>query len=225
MRLTAHASPSATPSCHAYPRRAAPDPPGGGNESISYFDYPLRVLAECDTIGCARELTGRLWIVDRPLLKEVAQALLGLDFIPMHATFCDKSAACIGVEWGPGGVAAVSDLPHGVFTNVRAAPGGGCARGPIWRPAIPAPPLPRARAPPHDPSLPAAAQSPPLGAQEALLAQYDAASLATYTAALDPLNWPGGLGTTDTALANSSDSDSVTRCACSPRCAARALGW
>lgn len=100
------------------PPTAAADP-GPGNESISYFDYPLRVLAECDTIACARALTQRLVIVNRPLLVNVSMALINMSFIPLHATFCDKSAVCLAVEWGPGGVAFIADLPHGVLTNVR----------------------------------------------------------------------------------------------------------
>ncbi|KAF8062651.1 CM1 [Scenedesmus sp. PABB004] len=152
------------------PLSATPDPPGGGKESVSYFDYPLRVLAECDTIACARALTARLIVVDRPLLREFVKAQFKLDFIPMHATFCDKSAACIGVEWGPGGVAVVRDLTQGVLTN-----------------------------------------SPQLPAQEAFLAQYDANSQAALGPKTDQLNWPGGLATTNRALANNSDIDSITR--------------
>ncbi len=35
----------------------------------------------------------------------------------VHATFCDKSAKCIGVEWTRQGVPEVFDLTHGVYTN------------------------------------------------------------------------------------------------------------
>lgn len=57
-----------------------------------------------------------------------------MDFIPMHATFCDKTAKCIAVEWGPGGVAMVADLPNGVLTNVR-GPGAAAHVG-SWFPGL-----------------------------------------------------------------------------------------
>ncbi|KAI8463557.1 MAG: nucleophile aminohydrolase [Monoraphidium minutum] len=153
----------------APPMLSTPDPPAG-LESISYFDYPMRVLAECDTIGCARALTAMLAVVNRPMLVNVSQYIVGADYVPLHASFCDKTAKCISVEWGPGGAAVVADLPHGVFTN--------------------APPLPR---------------------QEALLAEFDQASLDTYTPAFTALDWPGGLGTTNLTLINSTQVDSTTR--------------
>lgn len=162
--------------------------PAASNESISYFDFPLRVLAECDTTACARALTQRLAIVDRPILLNISQSMVEADFIPLHATFCDKETKCIVVEWGPGGGGIISDLPHGVMTNVRApvcvdlvcsvcSCAYVCFQGvcqllrvvqthTLIRTLVHTQPL----------------QSPPLPAQEAYLAAYDEASLATYGA-------------------------------------------
>ena len=93
---------------------AAIDP---AKESVSYFDYPSRVLAECDSIECARALTARLNIVTSGLVARVLQQLIGDDVLPMHATFCDKSARCIGVEWTRPGRPEVFDLKQNAFTN------------------------------------------------------------------------------------------------------------
>ena len=86
-------------------------------ETLSYLDYATRILAECDTIDCARSLTGRLSIVNSNLISIILKELIGSENMPLHATFCDRSGHCIAVEWTNAGVPEIFDLKHGVLTN------------------------------------------------------------------------------------------------------------
>ena len=86
-------------------------------ETVSYLDYTARVLAECDTIECARALTARLNIVSSSLISMILQKLIGSDNMPVHATFCDRSGRCIAVEWTKAGKPEIFDLKRGVLTN------------------------------------------------------------------------------------------------------------
>ena len=86
-------------------------------ETISYLDYTTRVLAECDTIECARALTGRLNIVSSNLISAILEKLIHSNNMPLHTTFCDRSGRCIAVEWTKAGKPEIFDLKLGVLTN------------------------------------------------------------------------------------------------------------
>ena len=102
----------------APPSSGPPNATAGDLEVVTYFDYPSRVLAECSTIDCARDLTSRLSIVNSYATSAFFGLLLGMKSVPIHATFCDRSARCIVVEWTrAGGIPEIFDLKQGVLTN------------------------------------------------------------------------------------------------------------
>ena len=86
-------------------------------ETISYIDFTSRVLAECDTIECARTLTGRLNIVSSSFYSAILEELFQFDSMKFHTTFCDRSGRCIAVEWTKAGKPEIFDLKLGVLTN------------------------------------------------------------------------------------------------------------
>ena len=86
-------------------------------ETVSFLDFPTRILAECSTVQCARTLVGRLNIVTTDFISQILNAVIGYVDLPQHMTFCDKSARCIVVEWTSHGKPEVFDLEQDVLTN------------------------------------------------------------------------------------------------------------